>query len=78
MADLGAVGLLPHFPRVRAELQPISKYNVVRGSYLGVISLRDPDLVRATLLSPVNGYVVRQIRVLFRQLWPARGQRFPQ
>lgn len=32
----------------------------------------------ATKTPNLDTYVVRQIRVIFRQMWPSHGQRFPQ
>lgn len=78
MADLGAIELRPSFPPARAELLPISHYRVVRGKFLGSIAERDPSLPFPVWNSNLGGYVVRQIRILYRQLWPSHGQRFPQ
>lgn len=79
MADLGVVPLRDPFPVARPELLPVTDYDVVRGRYLGAITLREPDYPlaferRATL----SNYIVRQTRILFAQLWPPYGQRFPQ
>ena len=77
MAALGTIPLKP-LPIERATLLPVTDYDVVRGRYLGAIELRDPTPPDADYQATLTGYVVRQIRVLFRQLWPAKGQRFPQ
>lgn len=77
MAALGTVPLKP-LPIERAELLPVSDYDVVRGKYLGVVQLLDPTRPDADYNPTLTGYVVRQIRVLFRQAWPSHGQRFPQ
>lgn len=77
MAALGTIPLKP-LPIERAELLPITDYDVVRGRYLGAIQLRDATPLDPDYRATLSGYVVRQIRVLFRQLWPAKGQRFPQ
>jgi hypothetical protein len=78
MAALGAVTPRPSFPPVRATLLPITDYDVVRGRFLGAVTPRDAAIVRPELNTDLSGYVVRQIRVIFRQLWPTHGQRFPQ
>lgn len=77
MAALGTIDERP-LPPVTAELLPITDYNVVRGKYLGTITERDPFVPLGDLTSDLGTYIVRQIRVVYRQLWPAHGQRFPQ
>jgi hypothetical protein len=79
MAALGTIDLRDPFPVADAELLPITDYNVVRGAFLGTITLRDPEYPLAFDRHPIEGpYIVRQIRIIYRQLWPAYGQRFPQ
>lgn len=79
MADLGTINLRDPFPVAKAELLPITDYNVVRGRFLGAISLFDPTHPLAFNRREIAGpYIVRQIRIIYRQLWPAYGQRFPQ
>lgn len=77
MAALGTIDERV-LPPVRAELLPITDYNVVRGKYLGSISERDPFIPLAARTSDLGNYIVRQVRVVYRQLWPPHGQRFPQ
>lgn len=55
----------------------ITDYNIERGRSLGTILVKGPGH-EPTMISPLLGYVVRQIRVVYRQLWPSHGQRFPQ
>lgn len=77
MAALGTVPV--HDDTIfQPTLLPISDYNVSRGRPLGAVVLYNNQIKQPTLVPSLTGYVVRQIRVLFRQLWPARGQRFPQ
>lgn len=78
MADLGTIELRDPYPPVRADLLPVSHYRVVRGKYLGAIGLHDASFPPDTYLSTLSTYIVRQIRIIYRQLWPAYGQRFPQ
>lgn len=77
MTALGAIDERA-LPVVTAENLLITDYNVVRGKYLGAISERDPFVPLGDLTSDLGTYIVRQIRVVYRQLWPAHGQRFPQ
>jgi hypothetical protein len=80
MAHLGTITDI-HVPRSVTRpfpLTPISDYDVVRGKFLGEIVAVDNRPPTPTLIGPLTGYVVRQIRVLYRQLWPSHGQRFPQ
>lgn len=77
MAALGTVPERP-LPPVRAELVPVTDYKVVRGKYLGEITERDPFIPLGARTSDLGTYIVRQIRVVYRQLWPNHGQRFPQ
>lgn len=75
MADLGVI------PSVRTLVEvprfPVTNYSVQRGNDLGAIGIRVlPE--RVERVAPLTGYIVRQTRILFRQLWPSHGQRFPQ
>lgn len=79
MSHLGTIPLRDPFPVAKAALLPVTDYDVVRGRYLGAVTLRDPAYPlaferRATL----SNYIIRQTRILFTQLWPPYGQRFPQ
>lgn len=78
MAALGTVPLRDPFPPLKAELLPITDYDVVRGRFLGTIALYDPAFALPEWNSDLSTYIVRQIRILYRQLWPSHGQRFPQ
>lgn len=62
----------------QTTLIPITAYTVERGNYLGVITTRDPFLPSAPLTNDLGNYIVRQISIVYRQLWPSHGQRFPQ
>lgn len=77
MAYLGE--LVVRIPTARPRIAPVTvdDYNINRGFYLGELEVKSARLPRAEKV-PANGYVVRQLRILFRQLWPAYGQRFPQ
>jgi len=61
----------------RAVRVPVSAYTVVRGNYLGGLTLRVPP-PRAPKRATLDNYIVRQISIVYRQLWPNHGQRFPQ
>lgn len=77
MAALGAV--TPRtLPIPRTTLLPISAYTIRRGNYLGTVATRNAQLPQATLNPAVANYIVRQLSILYRQLWPPYGQRFPQ
>lgn len=78
MADLGTVPLRDPFPPERAVLLPVTDYDVVRGRFLGTIALYDPSFPLPERTPALSTYIVRQIRILYRQLWPSHGQRFPQ
>lgn len=75
MAALGTVPVLDLAPPT--ALQTPSAYTVERGNYLGVISAIMSHADTVETRAPSN-YIVRQLTVIFRQLWPAYGQRFPQ
>lgn len=78
MADLGTITLRDPFPPIRPALLPISHYRIIRGRFLGTVALRNPVLPVTVLVSIAGPYIVRQIRIIYRQLWPSHGQRFPQ
>lgn len=74
MADLGTVGTLELDGPI--TLTPITDYQIERGRYIGVLTpldLRGP----IDMHTPGN-YIVRMLSVVYRQLWPTHGQRFPQ
>ena len=76
MADLGAVAVV-NVRHPLPTLHAVTDYDVVRGNFLGVIGVADESHPHPPLRA-VSNYVVRQIRVVYRQLWPSHGQRFPQ
>ncbi len=77
MAALGAVTL--RNPAItRTTLEPITAYTVERGNFLGPITLRSPLTTQADYLPTVALYLVRQLSIVYRQIWPPHGQRFPQ
>ena len=76
MAALGAlpVATVPNQPTI---LDPLSAYTVHRGMVLGrLLTIVFP--ARTPIFHAVANYIVRQISIVYRQLWPVRGQRFPQ
>lgn len=76
MTALGTVTVRP--PRdVSVVRLPITDYKVTRGNYLGTLTVKQP-MKRAPRQANIDNYVVRQISILYRQLWPSHGQRFPQ
>jgi hypothetical protein len=80
MAHLGTISNIAAPPSVNlpSPLLPITDYDIQRGRPLGTLELFDIHAFEPVLVVPVSGYVVRQIRVEYRQLWPTHGQRFPQ
>jgi hypothetical protein len=79
MAHLGTIPFIYTQPSTTpTPLLVVSDYNINRGRPLGPLSVYDIRGFEPTLIGPLTGYVVRQLRVLYRQLWPAHGQRFPQ
>lgn len=75
MADLGVISgreITTRVPKIQ-----ITDYTIVRGHYLGAISGR-PITKPVSKGHTLSNYIVRQIRVVYRQLWPSHGQRFPQ
>lgn len=79
MAALGTIpNVLETVEPTNPALLDVTDYNVNRGSYLGVIQTIEALPTNPTDLGIVSNYVVRQIRILYRQLWPSHGQRFPQ
>lgn len=79
MAALGTITNIYTPPTTPpTPLLPIADYNIVRGRPLGSLPVYDIRGFEPVLITPLTGYVVRMIRVLYRQLWPDHGQRFPQ
>jgi len=78
MADLGAIPGLGHPAHPMPEMLPISNYRINRGLHLGTLTPIDLRHPTTPQLGVVSNYVVRQIRIIYRQLWPTHGQRFPQ
>lgn len=78
MAALGTIAVVPNPILDGPATQAITDYDVVRGRYLGTIATQNNPQQRNPELHGVGGYVVRMIRVVYRQLWPTHGQRFPQ
>jgi hypothetical protein len=79
MADLGTItDIYEPTPASPFPLYPISDYRIERGFPLGVLTVSDNRAFQPEPVAPLAVYVVRQIRFLFRQLWPSHGQRFPQ
>lgn len=77
MPDLGPV-TVRSLPLPVATLIPISEYIINRGSHLGPVTVLDNQIVQADYVQPLTTYLVRQLSTVYRQLWPAHGQRFPQ
>lgn len=79
VAALGTIPVvLGGAPPTTPAYVPITDYDVNRGSVLGTISTIAVPLTNPPVTAPLTDYVVRQLRVLYRQLWPSHGQRFPQ
>lgn len=79
MADLGAITeIYDQREDSPAPLTLISEYEVIRGRPLGAISVVVNRVFQPALVIPLTTYLVRQLRILYRQLWPSHGQRFPQ
>lgn len=77
MTALGTITTRPVLEKIPTRI-PISAYTVVRGNYLGTITTH-AALDRIPLrTNAVSDYVVRQLSIIYRQLWPSHGQRFPQ
>lgn len=77
MAALGTVTLRNGAHALPAKLA-ITKYTITRGRFLGIVTERSALIKSATKITPITNYIVRQITVVYRQLWPTHGQRFPQ
>lgn len=77
MAYLGELTIKGPSARPRLDPVPVTDYNINRGFFLGELNVKGPRAERGEK-RPADGYIVRQIRILYRQLWPAYGQRFPQ
>lgn len=76
MADLGTLTIRDVPPFIPTRL-PVPAYQIVRGHFLGEIGTRDVPPTIPDRPTAVN-YIVRQLIVVYRQLWPSHGQRFPQ
>lgn len=76
MADLGTLTIRDEPPFIPGRVT-ISAYQIIIGRYLGTVGMRDEPPFIATRSLAVN-YIVRQLIVVYRQLWPSHGQRFPQ
>jgi hypothetical protein len=78
MADLGTLPEYPAQPSRPDPLLSVSNYKIHRGMELGEITTVINELVTPVLHHPLANYIIRQIRIIYRQLWPTHGQRFPQ
>lgn len=78
MAALGTITEIWPTQVSPRPLKLISDYDIHRGLELGAIEMIDNRQFTPALHYPLSSYIVRQIRVIFRQLWPTHGQRFPQ
>ena len=78
MADLGVITEIYPTRETPRPIFPVSEYKIYRGLDLGHVEAVDNRQFLPVLHAPVIGYVVRQIVVVYRQLWPQHGQRFPQ
>ena len=80
---MAALGTIPAIGAPPAPLNPatliVTNYQIHRGLVLGAITVApDRHVGNPPLISPVTDYIVRQTRILYKQIWPGRGQRFPQ
>ena len=78
MADLGVIGSVYPTRVTPRPLYPVTEYKIYRGLALGTVEVHSPRAFQPVRLSPLAAYVVRQIVIVYRQLWPVHGQRFPQ
>lgn len=76
MAALGTLTVRDEPPFIPGRT-PISAYQIIIGHYLGTVGTRNEPPFIPTRSAAVN-YIVRQLIVVYRQLWPSHGQRFPQ
>ncbi len=76
MADLGTL-TVADITHHQPDHLLVGTYRIHRGIHLGGIGVFVPP-VKTPVLHAVTNYIVRQIRIIYRQLWPAHGQRFPQ
>lgn len=78
MAYLGVIsGTYTPAPDRNSALVLVTDYNINRGRPLGAVAVivnRRPDIDYPL----VSNYIIRQLRIIYRQLWPTHGQRFPQ
>jgi len=77
MTALGTVGVLTQYDPTVTRL-PIADYTIVRGNYLGTLTVHPVLSKVGPRTSAVGNYIVRQLSIVYRQLWPNHGQRFPQ
>ena len=78
MAALGTLTTYTFEGTRPAPVYPVSLYKIHRGLTLGSLPIKVTVRFAPILHGPLATYVVRQIRILYRQLWPSHGQRFPQ
>jgi hypothetical protein len=74
MAALGTVNVLGLDGPI--TLTPITDYQIQRGRFIGELTVI--DLAGPIELRTPGNYIVRMLSVVYRQLWPSHGQRFPQ
>lgn len=79
MAALGAVPVIgDKNPLPPTRLFP-SNYRLVRGRFIGPVTPHVQAYpARPVYISTLGNYLIRQIRIVYRQLWPDHGQRYPQ
>lgn len=79
MAALGTIANVYPAPIDRpTPTYSVSLYKIHRGLQFGPLTLGTAQLIRVVVVVPLSNYVIRQIRIIFKQLWPIHGQRFPQ
>ena len=79
MAALGTIANVYPTPVDRpTPTYAVSLYKIHRGLQFGSLTVGTAQLIRVAVVEPLTNYVIRQIRIIFKQLWPSHGQRFPQ
>jgi hypothetical protein len=79
VAALGTISSGYATPPTRPRpVLPITDYNIERGRPLGTVGVHDARVFTPEKRGPLDVYIVRQIGIRFKQLWPSHGQRFPQ